>query len=475
MWKDLKTFMRGRLGCLSSDMPPGPDSQTTPSIINTTAEENLQRHSSDLTAKLPAEILATIFWFCLPAAMSPPSPLQAPLLLCTVNRFWKEVALSTSCLWTTIHTWTAPDGCATDLTRHEHLEVAYDALIARWIDNSKNGPLTINVLRAGRPVAAVGGVANSLGRIAAVSDQWQELNVNFHDNLAAVLVELLKDRATPQVKDAHVKVSWTTYSLPDIFLLFSKLPQLRRLRFESSIVTSLEGIPWGQLTHVSLKLITYKLWHHLSKCQSAVEVVVESTMPMEDLICDLDLPNLVFFHFESRFYMKTGDILKCLHAPCLRHLSVLIWDGEDLDSPEVQAFCERTGSLETIHAAVLFVTPQRVIKVIRQPFLQDIPNVCVVARFVHVMVPFFLAESLSIECDVDMPHNRCEWKEIYNSEFEACPVGRYPMHLIEDEWVHEGRSDDLVHLGWGQHHPHIGTSADTPRILEEIRRHTSYH
>jgi len=53
--------------------------------------------------KLPPEILAEIFRYCVPCPVYlPPELHEAPLLLCQICSFWRSVALDTSTLWDNI-------------------------------------------------------------------------------------------------------------------------------------------------------------------------------------------------------------------------------------------------------------------------------------------------------------------------------------------------------------------------------------
>lgn len=216
-------------------LSPRPDEGVdTPATTISTLCSGPQHYNSGLTAHLPIDVLVTIFWFCLPTPTSPPSPLQAPLLLCGVNRFWREVALSASCLWTTVHMRIRI--ChATKRPPCECLLEANDALVAHWLENSQSRLLTVSSSEES-PVVLTNRPARSLGRLAAVADRWQELNIKIEDKLATTLVGLLKDRSVLQVKAIRVRVSHSIVSHRDVFSLFSKFPQLQRFELESRII-----------------------------------------------------------------------------------------------------------------------------------------------------------------------------------------------------------------------------------------------
>ncbi|KAJ7685693.1 hypothetical protein DFH06DRAFT_49024 [Mycena polygramma] len=54
------------------------------------------------TLRIPPEILAEIFMHCLPPRTSRPNVVRAPLLLCGICRRWRDIALFTPALWSSL-------------------------------------------------------------------------------------------------------------------------------------------------------------------------------------------------------------------------------------------------------------------------------------------------------------------------------------------------------------------------------------
>lgn len=86
---------------------------------------------------LPTEILQQIFKSCLPNdRYVVPHIMSAPLLLCQICRRWRNIALATPELWSSIDVhdwgvWTAD---------------FYTAMVARWLAAARNRPLAVSVM-----------------------------------------------------------------------------------------------------------------------------------------------------------------------------------------------------------------------------------------------------------------------------------------------------------------------------------------
>ncbi|KAJ7236201.1 hypothetical protein C8J57DRAFT_1571064, partial [Mycena rebaudengoi] len=90
---------------------------------------------------LPVEITSSIFLHCLPShGRVIPSPSSAPLLLAQICHHWREVALSTGELWSSLYPSTSFDLAYTMPPARDH---ALRTLIQTWFSRTKKAPLSL--------------------------------------------------------------------------------------------------------------------------------------------------------------------------------------------------------------------------------------------------------------------------------------------------------------------------------------------
>ncbi|TFK39961.1 hypothetical protein BDQ12DRAFT_722159 [Crucibulum laeve] len=105
----------------------------------------------DLSAKLPYEVWEQIFTRCLPdRPFIQPSASSAPLLLCSVGKLWRIMALSMPALWSSISVIISRPGCKPQLS-----------LVSVWLERAAMRPLNVSLTLGGRPgiLAHTNGVA----------------------------------------------------------------------------------------------------------------------------------------------------------------------------------------------------------------------------------------------------------------------------------------------------------------------------
>ncbi|KAF8882227.1 hypothetical protein BD779DRAFT_935519 [Infundibulicybe gibba] len=86
------------------------------------------------TLSLPVEILTEIFLCCLDASeYITPSRRDAPLLLCQICRHWREVALSTPLLWSSLEVYERPP---------------MPSLVQCWLERSQPYPVSLSIFPA---------------------------------------------------------------------------------------------------------------------------------------------------------------------------------------------------------------------------------------------------------------------------------------------------------------------------------------
>ncbi|KAK1226194.1 hypothetical protein PQX77_010846 [Marasmius sp. AFHP31] len=114
-------------------------------------EEFVSQHLNitSLIRRLPSEVLSQIFIACLPTAHYPVHDLtQAPLLFTTISQRFRDVAISTPDLWSSIHVTLPSYDEPNRLSKEE-----YGALVSRrqkgvllWLARSSNLPLSFSLV-----------------------------------------------------------------------------------------------------------------------------------------------------------------------------------------------------------------------------------------------------------------------------------------------------------------------------------------
>ncbi|KAJ7864853.1 hypothetical protein B0H14DRAFT_3443371 [Mycena olivaceomarginata] len=309
---------------------------------------------------LPPELLADIFFFCLPFdedLIVRPDPDDAPLVLCAVCRQWRALALTTPKLWSSVYFvwdfWEPNAALYVDLCRN-------------WISRARSTPLSL-MLSTNASDPAVDSLLEIIGE---VSQQWQNIQLGgalpfsfpFPGNGKYPLLEKLrnlpfraspirsadaivprcaaiarrfhhdiydKDTASfPPVNQAHLRISWYDASaLPNT--VFS-LPQLRSLNL---------GGTWMEMLPISLL-----------KCLKT-PALRTLALGFEDARnrAPADVSSFLSFVSQSAFKLHTltlsclpvtpGALLECLKAtPSVIHLKLQIWPGIVDMNPVFAAF-----------------------------------------------------------------------------------------------------------------------------------------
>ncbi|KAJ7772950.1 hypothetical protein DFH07DRAFT_767802 [Mycena maculata] len=148
---------------------------------------------SPLAVRLPPELLSEIFLYCLPDdEFIVPDFDTAPLLLCRILPQWREIALETPALWSSLHldvNWLRKAEWVTESAAAE--------FFCRWISNARNTPLSFEVCEPrtqywdeADPICGAD-VRTVLQHISALSLQWQNIGIKFctYHHAAMVLPE----------------------------------------------------------------------------------------------------------------------------------------------------------------------------------------------------------------------------------------------------------------------------------------------
>ncbi|THU90869.1 hypothetical protein K435DRAFT_675166, partial [Dendrothele bispora CBS 962.96] len=91
--------------------------------------------------RIPPEIIAELFTYCLPSAHPPTRDLsEAPLLLTLVCKQWREIAFRTPYLWSSLHIYIP----STRVSDKEFMDRRKNG-IKQWLERSGNSPISLSL------------------------------------------------------------------------------------------------------------------------------------------------------------------------------------------------------------------------------------------------------------------------------------------------------------------------------------------
>ncbi|KAJ7685639.1 hypothetical protein DFH06DRAFT_1029448 [Mycena polygramma] len=182
---------------------------------------------------VPTEILAEIFFHCLPDDHDyvVPDVATAPLILCGICRRWREVAISTPRLWSSLRI---------DFDLMLKRRVYETGFYKMWLSRAGGTPLSLFLQNEGD--VSVGLVDSLLKGIVGLSRQWRQIEVDMGDALANFISPA--ENKFPLLERLDIMAVFT-----DLSISFCEAPKLR----EVTICRHSQGLklPWHQLTKIS--------------------------------------------------------------------------------------------------------------------------------------------------------------------------------------------------------------------------------
>ncbi|KAF7325392.1 F-box domain-containing protein [Mycena venus] len=173
---------------------------------------------------LPPEILAEIFIHCLPVSgLVTPDPAEPPLALCAICRWWREVALSTPRLWSSL------------LVDFDDMHVD---LYRKWLLRARSAPLSIS-LKDWDEKEVLASVDPLLRTFVGLSRQWKNIEIDIGLDLACSIFPV--DGDFPLLEHLSVSVHAS-----DLSISFCEAPKLREVSI--LIYNPHIQVPWHQLT-----------------------------------------------------------------------------------------------------------------------------------------------------------------------------------------------------------------------------------
>ena len=188
-------------------------------------KRKINRFHSLIVRQLPPDIMSTIFEFCLPDFAKFYLPLSKffPLSLGAICSYWREIAWSTPCLWSSLVVYLNQP----------------TAIVQEWLARSGQLPLSIRILSR-KPTKALAEIINQY------SNRWSDLDLcipqYFYPFFRAT------DNHAPILRSIRFHSSYTEDAL-HFQLTCPRLERVDLLSFE------IDGtnIQWDNLTHLVLQ------------------------------------------------------------------------------------------------------------------------------------------------------------------------------------------------------------------------------
>lgn len=261
--------------------------------------------------RLPLEILAEIFAYCIPTYLrSSGRSLDAPLLLGQVCVGWRKAALSTQKLWSSI-----------SVSPRRHFN---ESLAKVWLSRTISSPLSITLDGEYHDLPVVKRMWPGISRLIQYCDRWKYLEIRLPPPIIQRL-HSIKYRL-PWLESLRIRTQISSYPWSEKLDIFEYAPRLHILYLDHGVPHSVFKIPWNQLTELHarfedvdgclsalqltpnlMKCVIYcKSWGTASALSHHVPVVqlpyllffFVSVVQSDMLFSHVQLPNLYDLHVE---------------------------------------------------------------------------------------------------------------------------------------------------------------------------------
>ncbi|KAJ7120305.1 hypothetical protein C8R44DRAFT_787901 [Mycena epipterygia] len=244
---------------------------------------------------LPPEITSEIFIHCVRGCYIR----QGPLLVASVCKAWRTIALTTPTLWSEFH------GSRFFMGRGNLV-----SLLECWLPRAGSRPLTLEAIELGEFSHE-----DVLSSIAPYSSQWMSLDLTAGFRPIVFPVGTIR-KPLPSLKTLTIQVHrWPTGG-PTCITAFAAAPELREIHLIRMSLSQI-SLPWIQITRLTLSY------------QSLPQIfeILQQTHNLEDLTVSLDDRHLVqqspiTFPRLRRVKLSSALILNYLTLPALQSLEL---------------------------------------------------------------------------------------------------------------------------------------------------------
>ena len=313
-------------------------------------KRKINRFHSPIIRHLPPDVMSTIFEFCLPYFMdhhdhrlafrSTEKDSSFPLSLGAVCSYWRDIAWSTSSLWSSLAVY----------VRSKHDPHIIAGVAQEWLARSGQLPLTIRVLALGFDLKVMKTTSALADIINRYSTRWSYLDLRIPSGYFQHFHAI--DNHAPILKSIRFH-SWDATNLN--FQL--TCPRLERATLETFSMNG-SDIQWDNLTHLNLhSMSTIDTFLILSKTPRLVVCRVSRYNEQYGLenIEPLVLTSLRSLHLQLGF---SEDILNNTIAPHLEELHLPNEYSPPIPMEDITSFLKRSAcSLRSFSMAFRNFTP----------------------------------------------------------------------------------------------------------------------
>ncbi|KAJ7286476.1 hypothetical protein C8J57DRAFT_1664600, partial [Mycena rebaudengoi] len=302
-----------------------------------------------LVLTLPSEIISEIFLLCLsPAEFIAADKFTAPLLLCRICRQWKQIALATPCLWSSLR-------LDVNDFRRERSSADLDPVefYSSWLKNAKHTPLHLQIydsvyscinplLMPLRPWFSAPELEPSawlrkldkpntvrlckvLKLIKQRAERWRSLDLNLHSTYLNALFP--STRNFPSLEKLVTRSPTVPFAKLDPPFLSHDMPMLRELRLYENTAPALAAFPWAQLTVFVTDEISVSDCVNIFRHTSNPHILHLSIPPLHPITNLHDLS--IHDEWEDAEDFPLIKLLQHLTLPALKRLSLRFEDSAD--------------------------------------------------------------------------------------------------------------------------------------------------
>ncbi|KAK7033297.1 hypothetical protein R3P38DRAFT_790814 [Favolaschia claudopus] len=276
--------------------------------------------------RIPPEVLGEIFIHCLARQSMEPfvqaSGDQFPLLLTQISSNWRNVALATPALWTSLAINITTASCIPNLD-----------LIKTWIARSGSCPLSFYIEETIQKDYYTEGIITSasiLELYAPHYHRWRNIRLQYQDwRIATGFLHLPRDLPPQSLQSLHLARDFWHASEYDQLSLMLSAPHLRKCIWVSNTDIGTFQAPFPQLTTLFLERpVDVKDFMHILSEGAKLELTQFLVLDSDPSLAS-DSP-LMIRHENLRALDLTADLFgplfNQLELPCLTHISMTRFD-----------------------------------------------------------------------------------------------------------------------------------------------------
>ncbi|KAF8150951.1 hypothetical protein B0H34DRAFT_157935 [Crassisporium funariophilum] len=295
-----------------------------------------------------------------------PHKSHGPLLLCSISSHWRQVALTTPSLWSSLFVRQYPDL----------------NLISLWLERSRSYPLTLGLasktMRYKIPEEFRFTEAVLL-LFATQLHRWRQIMFHLPNVTVKAFLDLPLPTATVLDNACVFTDSGDLEVSQAIFAALSSCPNLQHLVWsgDNRVSPIAKNIFWSQLTSIELQcmLSMSEYVTLLQHCSNASRVIVEG---MSDTLMQKDYPHTTLPHLQELILEHSGwdfnKLLEHITMPALQYLSFgRCFSGTWHNS--LRAFLDRSACrLEKLSVVDKFLGRDDVATLFQDPVICAIPR-----------------------------------------------------------------------------------------------------